>query len=197
MRNITEVIIHCTATDTNWRAGDRTSSKVAEVKKWHTDKGWSDIGYHYLIDQDGTLAKGRPVTKTGAHVRGHNAGTIGVSLFGGRTSAETDDFLDNFTPQQEAALKAFIADMRATYGANIKISGHNQYAAKACPGFNVPKWVATMGDAPAVPAEAIPSGIDIDSLGAAFVVLETIAAFVPGLRPLLALRAALDAVNGK
>ena len=142
MRKLTEIIVHCTATRPDFMAGQSTAAKVAEIKRWHVqDNGWSDIGYHYLIDRDGTVATGRPIERDGAHVQGHNAGTIGISLFGGHGSAETDAFAENFTPDQERALAGLIDKLRAKYG-NLALSGHNQYAAKACPGFNVPSWWA-------------------------------------------------------
>ena len=149
MRKINELIIHCTATRPDWRKGSKTSAKVAEVRKWHVnDRGWSDIGYHFLIDRDGTVAKGRPVAKKGAHVRGHNANTIGISLFGGHGSSEDDKFSDNFTKAQESALFELIEKLRAQYG-NVKVSGHNEYAAKACPGFSVGKWLERSEPKPA------------------------------------------------
>ena len=43
--------------------------KMAECKSWHLDRGWSDIGYHYLIDRDGTVTEGRPIEKSGAHAK--------------------------------------------------------------------------------------------------------------------------------
>jgi N-acetylmuramoyl-L-alanine amidase len=140
MRPIHGIIVHCTATRPNWMANSTTSAKVAEVRRWHMrDRGWSDIGYHFLIDRDGTVAKGRPIEKTGAHTQGHNTGTIGISLFGGWDSAATDEFAENYTPQQDAALRKLIADLRAQYG-NLTLAGHNNFASKACPGFNVGKW---------------------------------------------------------
>lgn len=141
MRPINEIIVHCTATRGDWWISKSTKQKVAEVKRWHVvDRGWSDIGYHYLIDRDGTMMAGRPIEKTGAHTKGHNSGTIGISLFGGHGSSENDSFEDNFTPAQDAALRDLIAELSRTYGIN-KVSGHNQYAAKACPGFNVARWL--------------------------------------------------------
>ncbi|MGR3452949.1 N-acetylmuramoyl-L-alanine amidase [Pseudooceanicola sp.] len=146
MRNITEIIIHCTATRRDFMEGAPTVAKVREVKRWHVEgNGWSDIGYHYLIDRDGTLAEGRPLERTGAHVKGHNTGTIGIALFGGHGSAETDAFHDHFNIGQNETLKQLIADLQDRFGP-LKISGHNQYAAKACPGFSVPTWLATDGD---------------------------------------------------
>lgn len=141
MRPINEIIVHCTDTRPNWWA-DRTSiEKVAEVRRWHVeDRGWSDIGYHYLIDRDGTVVEGRPLDCVGAHVKGHNAGTVGISLFGGHGGTATDDFLDNFTEDQERALSNLILKLQNDYPAITKISGHNQYANKACPTFSVPAW---------------------------------------------------------
>jgi N-acetyl-anhydromuramyl-L-alanine amidase AmpD len=120
--------------------GRPTRDKVAEVRRWHVqDRGWKDIGYHFLIDRDGTLALGRPVDQVGAHTQGHNTGTIGVSLFGGFGSSATDEFSDNFTPEQDKALRSLIETLSSLYGIK-KVSGHNEYAAKACPSFSVPKW---------------------------------------------------------
>ena len=87
------------------------------------------------------MAQVRDVSITGAHFAGHNTGTIGISLFGGHGSSETDQFEDNFTPAQETALRALIADLQGQYG-KVPVTGHNQYAAKACPGFSVPAWLS-------------------------------------------------------
>lgn len=121
-------------------AAGTTAQKVAEVRRWHMqDRGWFDIGYHFVIDRNGTIAHGRDVSRVGAHTQGHNAGTIGIALFGGFGSAATDRFRDHFTPEQDRALRGLIDKLRAQYGP-LALSGHNQWAAKACPGFNVPAW---------------------------------------------------------
>lgn len=138
-RPISEIIIHCSATKPDWMAGRRTADKVAEIRRWHMQgNGWSDIGYHDLIDRDGTRARGRPIERIGAHVGGHNTGSAGVCLIGGDGSRENDPFEKNFTHPQEMALKAYIREMLALYPGITKISGHNQYDRKACPGFYVP-----------------------------------------------------------
>lgn len=139
MRPINEIIVHCTATRADWWAKSATKDKVAEVRRWHMDRGWKDIGYHFLIDRNGTLALGRPIDQVGAHTQGHNTGTIGVSLFGGFDSAATDKFSANFTPEQDKGLRQLIKELTARYKIRT-VSGHNQYAAKACPGFNVSTW---------------------------------------------------------
>lgn len=79
MRPISEIIVHCTATQPAWMEGQPTATKVAEVRKWHVqDRGWKDIGYHYLIDRDGTVAEGRPLDQVGAHTQGHNTGSVSI-----------------------------------------------------------------------------------------------------------------------
>lgn len=146
MRPLSEIIIHATATRAEWWADKTTSQKVAEVRRWHmVDRGWADIGYHFLIDRDGTTANGRAIDKVGAHTQGRNTGTIGIALFGGHGSASTDRFRDHFTTAQDMALRALITALRAKYG-TLALSGHNQWAAKACPGFNVPKWHSNKED---------------------------------------------------
>lgn len=140
MRPIDEIIIHCTATRPDWEPNLTPKRKLSIIRGWHTDKGWSDIGYHYVIFRDGTVLTGRPIEKIGAHVKGHNTGTIGVSLEGGFGSATTDSFSDHFTEEQEKALKTLLEDLKSKYDIK-KITGHNQYAPKACPGFDVPTWL--------------------------------------------------------
>lgn len=158
MRPINEIIVHCTATKPEFMPGATTAARVAEVKRWHIqDRGWKDIGYHWLIDRDGTVAVGRPVEQVGAHVQGHNTGTIGISLFGGDGSNEKDAFAKNFTFAQEVALRKLIADLRVRFPAITKVTGHNQYAAKACPGFNAPLWYASRVETITPTARPIPT----------------------------------------
>lgn len=141
MRPLTEIIIHCTATRADWWATRTTAQKVAEVKLWHTrDRGWKDIGYHYLIDRNGYTVVGRPLNQVGAHTQGKNTGTVGIALFGGHGSSAEDKFSANFTGEQDKALRKLIAELRAKHPTIKTVSGHNQYAAKACPGFHVPTW---------------------------------------------------------
>jgi len=134
---VTEIILHCADTRPEWMAGRRIAEKVAEIRRWHVEqRGWRDIGYHWVIDRDGIVAPGRPEDQIGAHVEGHNAGTIGVCLLGGYGAKANDPFEKNFTPLQAVAVRRLIGKIadRATIR---KVSGHNDYAAKACPGFRV------------------------------------------------------------
>lgn len=142
MRHLSEIIVHCSATRPEWMTPNTTQQKVDEIRRWHTvNNGWSDIGYHYVIDRDGTVAKGRPLARSGAHTRGRNRDTVGICLIGGHGAAATDDFSDHFTPEQDEALRNMLKSLMQTYNTISKISGHNQYAAKGCPGFSVPEWL--------------------------------------------------------
>ena len=134
---VTEIILHCADTRPDWMAGRPLSEKVAEIRRWHVQqRGWRDIGYHWVIDRDGKVAPGRPETEIGAHVEGHNRGTIGVCLLGGYGASADDPFEKSFTAAQATTAKRLIEEIkgRATIR---KVSGHNDYAAKACPGFKV------------------------------------------------------------
>jgi N-acetylmuramoyl-L-alanine amidase len=143
VRPISEIIVHCTATRADWWADKTTAQKVARVRHWHVEgRGWSDNGYHFLIDRDGTVAEGRPIERTGAHVKGHNTGTIGISLFGGGGGAKDGVFEDNFTAAQGEALRGLVARLQSEYGPGLKLSGHHEYANKACPCFDVRAWFA-------------------------------------------------------
>jgi N-acetyl-anhydromuramyl-L-alanine amidase AmpD len=122
---------------------------MAEIRRWHTqERGWSDIGYHYLIDRDGTVLEGRPVERAGAHAKGHNKTSIGVSCVGGHGGSQDDKFEDNFTPAQDRALRKLIAQLRMEYPAITTIMGHNEVSPKMCPCFQVTEWLNNQEPAP-------------------------------------------------
>ena len=130
MRPINKIIIHCTATP------EGRDVTVDQVRDLHVRiNGWADIGYHFLIYRDGSVHVGRPLDKVGAHCSGHNTGSIGVCYVGGlATDGKTPK--DTRTPQQRAALRRLVQDLRCQFPA-ATVHGHNEFAAKACPSFNV------------------------------------------------------------
>lgn len=137
---VREIIIHCAATRPEWMGNHSLRDQVAEIRNWHRARGWRDIGYHWIIGRDGSMLPGRPETEVGAHVAGRNSGTIGICLIGGFGSATTDRFSDHFTGRQGITLEQQIQaiSMRTPI---TRVSGHNEYAAKACPGFTVTRWL--------------------------------------------------------
>ena len=128
MRSIKEIIIHCTATP----AGRGVS--VSEIRAWHRARGFRDIGYHYVIALDGKIHAGRPVEQVGAHCLGHNAHSIGVCYVGGLDAAGHP--CDTRTAAQRRSLRLLISSLCNQYPA-ATVHGHREFAAKACPCFDV------------------------------------------------------------
>lgn len=142
MRKLTRIIIHTTATKPEWMESHPLHLKVKEIRRWHMEeRRWSDIGYHYVIGRSGLIEEGRPLERAGAHVKGHNADSIGVALIGGFGGSADDKFADHYTGAQEAALIRLIDDLQDDFGP-LTVHGHNEFSAKACPCFRVKPWWA-------------------------------------------------------
>jgi N-acetylmuramoyl-L-alanine amidase len=147
MRNLHTIIIHCSATKPNWMAGKGVHAKRDEIDRWHKARGWKGIGYHFVLDRTRDIAKGRDLNTVGAHVKGHNTGTIGICLVGGqwpdgRWGLKSDSFSDHFTPQQDAALRKLLTDLCEAHPSINHIKGHNDYTdQKGCPSFDVNEWL--------------------------------------------------------
>ena len=129
-RKIDKIIVHCSAT----REGQHID--VDTIRDWHVNgRGWSDIGYHYVIYLDGTVHPGRPIERSGAHTKGQNSNSIGICYIGGvETDGKTPK--DTRTPEQKVALDNLLFVLTDIF-ANTTIHGHNEFAAKACPSFDV------------------------------------------------------------
>ena len=128
MRNITEIIIHCSATP------EGREVSVKEIDGWHRQRGFRGIGYHYVVTLDGTVHAGRPLQEAGAHCRGHNKNSIGVCYIGGCDTRMRPK--DTRTSVQRTALRQLVSELRARYP-TATVHGHREYAAKACPCFDV------------------------------------------------------------
>jgi len=145
MREIRKIILHCT---------DSTWGNLEEIDKWHRQRGWDGIGYHYLIlnsyetysnfkervmkpENDGLIVEGRPVWQQGAHCRGHNLDSIGVALVG----------IDIFSKAQVYSAVKLIKLLMKQF--NVKISnvyGHYEFNSyKSCPNINM-NWFRGLFD---------------------------------------------------
>jgi len=104
-------------------------------------RGWSDIGYHYVIELDGVVRDGRPLERPGAHVEGYNKNSVGICYIGGlATDGKTPK--DTRTPAQKAALYALTVQLLSRFP-EATVHGHREFAAKACPSFDVQRdWAA-------------------------------------------------------
>ena len=142
-RRIDEIIVHCTATP---EGRDYT---VEQIRKDHTmpvklgGRGWSDIGYHYVIYRDGTTHEGRNVDVSGAHCVDHNAHSIGISYVGGVENLPGVPYnklkpKDTRTDAQKSEILSLLIDLRKLYP-KAKIYGHRDFASKACPSFDARK----------------------------------------------------------
>lgn len=138
MRQIKRLIWHCSATP-----ADRPLT-TAEIRRWHVEGNkWSDIGYHGVLHRNGKLDAARPLHKVGAHVFGHNADSVGLCLVGGADSHADDEFRRHFTVEQ---LGMFRTLSLWALESGLTVHGHNEFAAKACPGFNVARLLKDLHD---------------------------------------------------
>lgn len=103
MRKINKIVVHYTASPDYLDVGRK------EIRQWHLDRGFSDIGYHFVVRRNGTIEAGRPVEQIGAHVKGRNSDTIGVVWVGTK----------QISPQQEKSLFGLLNYLRGQY--NLKI----------------------------------------------------------------------------
>lgn len=128
MRKINEVIIHCSATP------EGKDFTVADIDRWHKQRGFRKIGYHYVVYRDGTYHAGRSIEEIGAHCTGHNSNSIGICYIGG-VAKDGKTPKDTRTDAQKKTLITLVRTMKAKYP-GIKIHGHRDYANKACPSFD-------------------------------------------------------------
>lgn len=131
------LVVHCSATPPDADVG------VKEIDKWHRDRGWLKVGYHFVIRRDGTIEQGRYLDETGAHVSGENDHSLGICLVGG-----VDDNMEaenNFDEAQFDALGDLL-DALSVFYPNAAITGHRDLDGvnKACPSFDVSEWLKTV-----------------------------------------------------
>ena len=127
-RSINEIIVHCTA------SYEGQPMTVEAIRRMHIrERGWSDIGYHYVVYLDGSIHEGRNVNISGAHCTGHNTHSIGVVYVGGLL--RNGKAADTRTPAQKAGLLKLLKELKRLYP-KATIHGHREYANKACPCFD-------------------------------------------------------------
>lgn len=132
-RMVDEIIVHYTATPVSEEFSND------QIKASHLARGFSDIGYHYVIGLDGEVRPGRSEAIAGAHCTGHNSRSIGVCYVGGCPARSVENWkyigIDTRTEEQKTALITLLKELKKKYpGATIH--GHNEFANKPCPGFN-------------------------------------------------------------
>ncbi len=130
------IVVHCSATK------EDQNFDVEDIRRWHINRGFNDIGYHFVITRDGTIQKGRPMTNNGAHAIRYNDKSIGICLIGGIDQNSKPE--DNFTDEQKMVLGDLIYGLKELFP-KAAIAGHRDLDSKhnrlkACPSFDVRTW---------------------------------------------------------
>lgn len=128
------IIVHCSATKPSVDWG------VREVRQSHLQRGFMDIGYHYVIKRNGDIETGRVKSQIGAHCKGLNDVSLGICLIGGVDNGGEPEA--NFTGAQMKSLKQLLMMVQVDYP-YADIRGHHDFANKACPSFHVKHWIET------------------------------------------------------
>jgi len=153
--DIKYIVIHCSATRATMDIGAKT------IGHWHKERGWSRIGYHFVIRRDGSIELGRPLDMVGAHTKGHNRNSWGICLIGG---VDTDNKPENnFTDAQFTSLRILIEGLKAR-APEAEVLGHRDLSPdangdgviqkwewlKACPCFYAREWYSGLPQPDAV-----------------------------------------------
>lgn len=122
-RKVYRVFLHCSASD------DPAHDYPLVIDRWHRERGFDEIGYHFFIQKDGTICEGRSLEKDPAAQAGHNKGTIAICCHGLEKG--------NFTKHQMASLKALCWTINKLYKGGVTFHGHREVnAGKTCPVFS-------------------------------------------------------------
>jgi hypothetical protein len=163
-RAVELIVVHCSATASGKRIGSNLRGITAAhvIDGWHAQRGFHRaatcvtcyssalgfIGYHWVIDLDGSIQRGRHPREVGAHVAGHNAKSLGICLVGG---AEPDA---RYTVAQWDALRRLVDELQQRWP-QARVVGHRDLSPdadgdgrverhewlKTCPGFDVAAWL--------------------------------------------------------
>ena len=138
MQIIREIILHCSATP------EGRNVRAKDIDRMHRQQGWKCIGYNYVVELDGTVVPGRPLSMIGAHTKGHNSNSIGICYVGGVDAMMRPK--DTRTPAQKAALVSLVRELMKWYGLTAdKVHCHNEFANKACPSFSIAQFRKELG----------------------------------------------------
>ena len=135
-RTIKELIVHCSATP------EGKDYSVDTIRQWHLQRGFSDIGYHYVIYRDGSIHIGRDESIIGAHCTGHNTNSIGVCYIGGCAS-DGKTPKDTRTTKQKQSLVKLLKELKTKYP-QASIHSHKDFTNKACPSFDATKEYSSL-----------------------------------------------------
>ena len=128
MRKINKIIIHCAATP------EGKNFTVEDINRWHKERGFIKIGYHYVIYIDGSIHQGRELGEVGAHCTGYNRDSIGICYIGG-IDKDGKTPKDTRTNAQKESLLKLIKELKTKFP-QAEIYGHRDFSKKDCPSFD-------------------------------------------------------------
>lgn len=123
-RPVDTIIIH-----TSDSPDDRTSVNAKEIDRWHKERGFKMIGYHYVVCKNGKLEQGRHLETVGAHCKGHNQFSIGICWVGRH----------DLNAAQRETLIAVVAKLLEIYKLKVDaVKGHHDFEPyKTCPNIDM------------------------------------------------------------
>ncbi len=125
MRKINKIVIHCTDSDDSLDIGAK------QINEWHLARGFTMIGYHFVIRRNGKIEIGRFLDEVGAHVKGHNQRSIGICWVG----------RNQIDKKQYEMLKQLVSELQREYGLRVEdVLGHYELDhGKTCPNLDMLK----------------------------------------------------------
>ena len=128
-RKVTKIVVHCAYTP------EGKEFDIYDIERWHKERNFRTVGYHYVILLDGTIQRGRELDETGAHVRGHNEETIGICYIGGYANDANKTPKDTRTSAQCESITTLLKYLKLVYK-DAEIVGHRDLANRDCPCYD-------------------------------------------------------------
>ncbi|WP_240451745.1 N-acetylmuramoyl-L-alanine amidase [Helicobacter sp. L8] len=126
-REVKKIIIHCSATK------EGKAFSAGDIDRWHKERGFQKIGYHYVIGINGEVERGRMLEEVGAHAKGHNSDSVGICYIGGLDANGKSK--DTRSPEQIDALFNLLGYLTHMFP-DALIYGHRDFEPnKDCPCF--------------------------------------------------------------
>jgi len=137
MRDIKNIVLHCTATPQN-------ATVIGILNYWKNNLKWKSPGYHFLIEANGTVHNLHPIEQPSNGVAGHNFNSIHISYIGGVDS--NGKAMDNRTPRQVLSQLKLVIEMKDKFP-TAQVLGHRDFpgVSKECPSFDVKAWLKHVG----------------------------------------------------
>jgi N-acetyl-anhydromuramyl-L-alanine amidase AmpD len=123
---------------------DGKHDSLEDIIRWHKNRGFRTIGYHYYIRKDGSIRKGREDDRIGAHCRagGMNTKSLGICFEGHHDK-------EHWTSEQTSAFMLLSMDLMESHNVpQENVIGHREAyegePKKTCPGTKIDmNWVRT------------------------------------------------------